>query len=446
MDQLSPAIRLFRQTLPKSKPLVDAVTLRKLRVWLSDDVGKLVDELSRRPAFREYSAWVIHSLQNGSASEERQVVDSLEAALSDVAMAYVKLLGNERIRTRLQTLFPPRPHVTSESVEIAGNGAPRVLKRETGLIDESALEMSQLQHFRSRGSKEYALVNVHDYFEPRQKFVRSEDGRPIQFATAIVSVTPELHPVGNFVLQTANRRLKELLELLTTIRRKVTVSIRDLGISYKGQANAEAAWDRLQNQLAIYHRTFQSGRENDLRNACMVLTQIYAAFHPAPDLDWLGLPKLLSQEGAMVLQQRIRGFRGGELFERVNGALIDVRRLYEDRDPKLSAREEAIARGDLVLVTESRELYWNGKLTSFNVANLGKSWELLFPLVKKAKNGGHVTEQDVFGDKVTGRAGMPMRMQRLKKQLPGGLRKLIKPGPDPRTYRLTVEPQRIYIV
>lgn len=446
MDQLTPAIRLFRQTLPKSKPLVDAVTLRKLRVWLSDDVGKLVDELSRRPAFREYAAWVVRSLQNGSDSEERKVIDSLEAALSDVARAYAKLLGNERVLARLQSLFPPSPHVISETVEIAGNGAPRVLERETGLINETALEISQLKRLCSGGSKEYALVNINDYFEPQQKFVQGEDGRRVQTATAIVSMTPELHPVGNFVLQTANRRLEELLELLTAIRRKVAASIRDVGKSYKTHANAEAAWDRLQNQIAIYHRTFHSGRENDLRNACMVLTQIYAAFHPAPDLDWLGLPKHLSQAGAMVLQQRIRGFRGGELFERVNGALINVRRLYEDRDPKLSAREEAIARGDLVLVIETRELYWDGKPMLFAGANLRKSWELLFPLVKKAKNGGHVTEQDVFGDKVTGRAGMPMRMQRLKKQLPGGLRKLIKPGPDPRTYRLTVEPQRIYIV
>ena len=416
-------------------------------VWLRDDVGKVVDELSRRPAFREHASWVVRTLQNGSDSEERHVVDDLEATLSDVARANAKLLGNERILTRLYSCFPPCPHVVSEDVEISGNGAPpRVLKREIGLINETAMEISQLKHLCSDGSKEYALVNISDYFEPQQKFVRGEDGRRVQTATAIVSMTPELHPVGNFVLQTANRRLEELLELLTAIRRKVAASIRDLGKSYKTHANAEAAWDRLQNQLAIYRHTFHSGRENDLRDACMVLTQIYAAFHPAPDLDWLGLPKHLRQAGAMVLQQRIRGFRGGELFERVNGALINVRRLYEDRDPKLSAREEAIARGDLVLVTETRELYWDGKPTLFAGANLRKSWELLFPLVKKAKNGGHVTEQDVFGDKVTGRAGMPMRMQRLKKQLPGGLRKLIKPGPDPRTYRLTVEPQRIYIV
>lgn len=446
MDQLTPAIRLFRQTLPKSKPLVDTVTLRKLRVWLGDDVGKLVDELSRRPAFREYAAWVVRSLQNGSDSEERKVIDSLEAALIDVARAYAKLLGNERVLTRLQTLFPPSPHVISETVEIAGNGAPRVLERETGLINETAMEISQLRHLCSRGGKEYALVKIDDYFEPQQQFVQGEDGHRIQSATAIVSMTPELHPVGNFVLQTANRRLEELLELLTKIRRKVTASIRDLGKAYKGQENAEAAWERLQDQLAVYRRTFQSGRENDLRNACIVLTQIYAAFHPAPDLDWLGLPEQLSQEGVLALQQRIRGFRGGELFERVNGALIDVRRLYEDRDPKLSAQEEAIARGDLVLVIETRELYWDGKPKLFAGARLRESWELLFPLVKKAKSRGHVTERDVFGDKVTGRSSMSMRMQRLKKQLPGGLRKLIKPGPDPRTYRVTVEPHRIYIV
>jgi hypothetical protein len=66
-------------------------------------------------------------------------------------------------------------------------------------------------------------------------------------------------------------------------------------------------------------------------------------------------------------------------------------------------------------------------------------------MVKKARNGGHVTEQDVFGEKGAGRSGMPMRMQRLKKRLPGGLRKLIVPGPEPRTYRLEIERQRIHL-
>ena len=446
MDQLTPAIRLFQQLLPDPKQLVDAARLRKLRVWLSDDVGKVADELSRRPAFREHASWVVRRLQNGSDSAERHVVDKLEAATSNVARAYAKLLGNERILTQLQSRFPPRPHVTGETVKIAGNGAPRVLDRRSGLIDESAMEVSQLQHLCRRGTRAFVLVNVNDYFEPQQEFVRGEDGRHIQSATVIVSMTPELHPVGNFVLQSANRRLEGLIALLTRIRGKVATTLRTLGRTYAGEAIAEAAWDRLQSHLDIYRRTFQSGRENDMRNACMALTQIYAAFHPAPDLDWLGLPKHLRQAGAMVLQQRIRGFRGGELFERVNGALIEVRRLYEDRNPKLSAREEAIAGGDLVLVTETRGLYWDGELKSFAAAKLRGSWKLLLPLVTKARNGGHVTEQDVFGDKVTERGGMAMRMQRLKAHLPGGLRRFIEPGPDPRTYRLTVERQRIHIV
>lgn len=445
MDQLTPAIRLFRQIVSEPKQLVDAVTLRKLRVWLSDDVGKVVDELSRRPTFREHAAWITHVLRNGSDSDERRIVDDLEAALRDVGKAYAKLLGNGRILTHLYARFPPVSHVTSETVEVAGNGRPRVLDRQLGLIDESALEVFQLRHYYRQGSKGYALIKVDDYFEPRQEFVLGDDGRRVQSGALIVGLTPELHPVGNFILQSADRRLEQLLQLLTTIRRKVSTAIRDLGRTYAGQAVAEAAWDRLQNKVNSFRRTFQTGRENDLRNACIVLTQIYAAFHRAPDLDWLDLPEELIHEGRGLLRARIQGFRGGELFERVNGALLETQRLYEDRDQKLSPREEAIARGDLVLVAADRELYWEGKLTSFASGTLRKPWELLFPMVRKARNGGHVTEGDVFGEKTPALSGMPMRMLRLKSLLPSGLRKLIVPGPDPRTYRLDIDRQRIHL-
>ena len=446
MDQITPAIRLFRQIALEPNELVNAVALRKLRVWLSHDVGRVVDELSRRPTFREHAGWVIHSLRNGSNSEERRVVDRLESALQDAAKGYAKLLNNPRITAQLHACFPPRSHNVGETVEIRSDSAPRVLKRRVGLIDESEMEMSQLRHFSNQGSNEYALVRIDDYFEPQQGYVQDQNGTHIQAASHIVSLNPELHPVGNFVLQSANRRLDESLRLLTTIRRKVATAIRELRREYAGQKLVEAAWDRLQSELHVYRATFQSGQKNDLRNACIVLTQIYAAFHPAPDLDWLGLPDRLIQNGKVVLQHRIQGFRGGELFERVNGALIRLQRLYEDGAPLLSAFEEGVASGDLVLISDERTLYWEGSPVLFAAHTHHKSWELLLPLVKKARTGGFVTERDVFGERITGRSGMAMRMQRLKELLPGSLRKLILPGPDPRTYRLQIERHRIHLL
>lgn len=110
MDQITPAICLFRQISLEPSELVGASTLRKLRVWLSDDVGRVVDELARRPTFREHAAWVIHALQKDSDSEERRVVNDLEAALHDAAKAYVKLLNNQRITAQLHACFPRAAH------------------------------------------------------------------------------------------------------------------------------------------------------------------------------------------------------------------------------------------------------------------------------------------------------------------------------------------------
>lgn len=443
MDELAPVIRQFRRILPNPTRLPEDVTLRELRVWLRDDVGKLVDGLARRPTFRESAAWTLQALRPGSGSDERKVIDDLEVALSNTVKSYAKLLDNRRIYSQLTTSFPPREHITGEAVEITGNDRPKVLSRQAGLVDEFGMEASQLRHLAKQGRKVFTLVNLGDYFEPRQEFVRTPKGGRIQVGTHIVSLTPELHPVGNFILQSADRRLHGHLELLTSIRHKVARATRELGRSYREQKTAHAAWEQLQKQVKLFRRTFQSGSQNALRNACAILTQIYAAFHPAPDLDWLGMPEDAVEEARAVLRQRIRGYRGGELFERINDALIDLRRLYEDRDSGISAREEAIARGDLVLLTKERILYWEGKVLSFATASSRAAWDALIPLV--TKTGGFINEGDVFGDKITGRSSIAMRIKRLKATLPPSLRKLILPGPVARTYRLNLERRRIHL-
>lgn len=434
MDQLTTAIRLFRRISPEPNQLIEAGTLRKLRVWLSDDVGRVVDELSRRPTFRQYAAWAIQSLQENVDTKERRVIDGLEVALRDVEKAYERLLNNQRIAAQLKLSFPPPLCADTETVEIRNSCVPRITHRQLGTFDELAMEISQLRQLNSQAENRYSLINIDDFFGPQQDFARLNGGDLIQTGSLIVSLNPEFHPVGNFVFQSANRRLNESLYLLTSIRHKVETAINQLQREYAGQKVAQYAWDQLQTQLGLYRVTFQRGRENDLRNDCMVLTQIYAAFHPAPDLVWLGLPAKLIQTGRLILQQRVQGFRGGELFERVHGALIGARRLYEDETVQVSAREEAVARGDLVLVCDPRELFWEGKKVQLATRSHCKSWELLLPLVMKARNGGHDTEDDVFGEKVTGRSGMAMRVQRLKALLPISLRKLIFPGPFPRTY------------
>lgn len=445
MDKLTFAERRFQQIMPKTQPVPDAVTLRNLRVWLTADVAPAVEQLTRRPLFREYATWPVRALRPEAKTPERQSIDRLEQALVAAARSYVKLLANRRILEQVRLSFPPRPRIVEEDVEVGGSGPTRTLSRRLGLIDDTLLELSQIRALCDQARPPTSLVNIEDYFEPQQEFVVGEDGRRIQVGSHIVAFTPELHPVGNLILQSAQRRLEIELELLTTVRRKVGYAIRKIGRTYQGWKNAEAAWKGFQTELQGFRRLFLSGTDAPLRNACMALTQVYAAFHPAPDLSWLDLSSHLGDEGRMILSHRIGNFRGGEMFERIAAAIGDVRHLYVEQEPDLSAREAAVARGDLVFVRRAKVLYFDGKPMSFDTTTQRLAWELLEKLVSKAQHGGSVGEQDLSDDEVRTRSYMAMRLQRLNSQLPAALRKLIRPGPEPRTYQLKLERQRIYV-
>ena len=85
----------------------------------------------------------------------------------------------------------------------------------------------------------------------------------------------------------------------------------------------------------------------------MILTQIYAAFHSAPELDWLGVLPDVIQDSIESLRHRITHFRNGEMFERIAKGVRELQYLYRDGLPKISAMDEAIARGGPV--TQQRQ-------------------------------------------------------------------------------------------
>lgn len=54
-------------------------------------------------------------------------------------------------------------------------------------------------------------------------------------------------------------------------------------------------------------------------------------------------------------------------------------------------REEAIARGDLVLVEDSRQLYWEAAGIDFSAKDHRGSWDFMVHLAKKARYDAAVT-------------------------------------------------------
>lgn len=442
MNEITAVIRLYEQLFPRRVDPWDPATLRHLKVWLSDDVSRVVAGLAGRPAFREQAAWVIHSLAPDCGSTERQAVDRLELALLDLAKIQFKLIRNVRILAQVRIKFPPQLRPKSGHVDIPSDRPSRERDVQMGSFDETEMELAQLRQLCDQGLSGIRLIKQDDFFDPQPEYFGRDGQRILSDAAMLVSFNPELHPIGNFILQCANRRLEQKLDLLAQIRRKSSVAVSTLGRSYQDHERAKVAWEKLQAELAEFRRVFQSGPDMELRNACVILTQVFAAFHPSPDLSWLGLSDRLIVPVPGVLLTRMRGHRGGELFERVNAALITAQRLYEDRKPGISAQEEAIARGDLVLIAEGRLLYWQQQVVNFSARAHQAAWETIVGLASKRQ----VTESDLFEDKIAGRSGMPMRINRLKQLLPVSLRSLVKRGSEARTYRLDIERSRIHLL
>jgi hypothetical protein len=175
----------------------------------------------------------------------------------------------------------------------------------------------------------------------------------------------------------------------------------------------------------------------------MILTQVYAALQPAPDLTWLDVPKECIEQGAPVLRQKLQGLHNGEVFDRIAAALGGLKKLYIDGSPRQSAIDEAIAADGLVIDESARKVWWNREVVEADWKSYPKRWQFLIKLAEKALRRAAVQEQDLFEDSGASKSAMAMNASRLQELLPVSLQKLIIPGRERRSYRLDIEPHLV---
>ena len=443
MDKVEIVTRRYKQILPKPVGFVQDSQLRRLEIWLKDDLCPVVEDYADRPTFRERAAWVLDSIRPGVLTPERQAIDTLDAAVVACARALAEPGSKSRVHAKLVALYPAQTRVVGETVEICGGGRKRVLSQQLGPVDELAPELSQVTALDKRPWDD--LVNVNDYFEPQQEFAETEDGRRLQWGQFIVSLNPELHPVGNFVVRCMFRRVDPIVTILNAVHRKIMRAVTALDYRYAVQNQLDAAWKSLQASHAVVKKTFQTGAENQLRDSCIILTQVYAAFDPSPTLDWLDVSPEAIDRDVGSLQHRITHFQNGEMFDRIAAAVGDLRRLYVDEPPEQWAIDEAIAIGALVIDTRFHKAFWEKKPIEVDWKRSRAAWKFLIVLAGKAGHHGHVTESDLYGTEVVSASTMGTNAERLRALLPASLKKHVLPGPDPRTYRLDLLRQHVHL-
>lgn len=443
MDRIEWAERGYQQIVRTPVAAWDEVPVRNLEVWLRDAVAPLVAEYIRRPRFQEFAAWPLRALRPGSGTPARSAVEAVDQSLVQCARTIRKALQSARLQRALKTFLPPKPVAASETVLIDGGGS-KIISRKTNDYSPLPAMEAQIESIAQRFWTD--LVNPGDYWQPSTRWLLREGVQTLSSGELVASLNPELHRAGDFMTRCLDRRVSLLAEELKAARHAILTATRSLGPSAP-KASLLVSSDLAQVQVRIreLYAACWPEPEGAYRDSCITLVQAYVAYHPNPDVEWLGDAAAESSVGGHVFRQSVSHARKLEVTERVAAALADLRRIYAEEPPGQSALEEAVARGGLVIAESSRQVFWSGKKLNIAWSRGSKPWKLLLMLARKAAFEGFVVEEDIYDDVVSGSA-MATLFGRLKKLLPPELKKAILPGPEPRSYRLALPSQPVQVV
>src|SRR3954468_13157520 len=116
MDRIEFAERQYKRIIPSADLNWSQVPHHKLQVWLRDDVVPIVEEFSRRPAFRRHATWPLEVLIPGSNTAERRAVEAVDSALITSAGCISRLPPNKRVGGAMEAQNPPRKEVVDAAV------------------------------------------------------------------------------------------------------------------------------------------------------------------------------------------------------------------------------------------------------------------------------------------------------------------------------------------
>ncbi len=414
---------------------------RELAVWLADHVGGLAAEYARRPRFREYATWSLGNLLPGCDTPAAAAVAAFEAA----AVRHARLL-REGLQTpwgRSALAAVPPAEMVFGPVRICGDGTQAPLGPECRQVfDEGGRIAGQVaavaEPFWS------GLASGDDYFWPSADWPlhhpppdRRTNG------SFLVPFNPELHVLGDFVTRCLLHRVGLVMERLTEGRRTLLATAGGRPPAAFGGLVADMG--PLDAAVRAIEAVCREPGEAPLRDACVTLTQVYVACHPAADVGWLGLPPQgQALAGGWCVRRALQTGRTSHAVARVAAAVHALRGLYAGGPPGQTAVEEAVAGGGLVVVAGRQEVFWDGQRVAIDWGRYQQPWRLLVALARAAPRGRAVGPVDLY-DRVVSGSTMPNLFSRLGKLLPPRLRREITPGDEPGTYRLRPAAGRVHL-
>jgi hypothetical protein len=288
---------------------------------------------------------------------------------------------------------------------------------------------------------------VDDYFRPVGGMMRREPlPSSVTEGTFVVSMTPHLQVVGDSITRCLMQRVRSWMAVFADVRPVILAAVRSSGRSYTSQMETEAAnWRNLLEARRHLQLLCCTGDDFRSRDACICLVQVYAEFHPRPDLGWLGVPESIVEQSRGLLQHNITRQRDLETVDRIAAALGEVRHLNREMAPDESKIDAAIASGGLVIVESERRVYWQREPVEADWRKHKKPWELLWKLAVNARMGAEVDHTDLYESARVSESTMRNRWSRLRAMIPGTLARHVEPGENTATYRLVLPIARIFL-
>jgi len=443
MEPWELAARRYRQIVPEAILKRHEFPTEKLLDWIRGEVCSAVEEVVKRPRFQEYARWPIQNLSEGSDSKEREFIDKLHNQTTSLASTLLKSLEITQINTALAAIYPPKSAVTKRKARITKDGS-EMIECELEEFDEFSWLSAQIRALAEDGPNPF--VDVGDYFSPLPEYVETEDGKTIQRGETIPSLNFRLHPVGDFVVRAMFARIDPIVDIL----RRVSLDCQRINSQeIQPVEKIENLLETLNEQLNELESTkhgleecLTMSRQVRLRNSCIILTQIYAAFHVQPELGWLDLSDEVVQRGTEMIRHRFTSWENAQMADRIAAAVTDLGRLYRSDELSLSEIEEAVAHKRLVLSIDTLEYFWEQegphRLT-------GNSWEVLQALSECARGGRAMTEKDVYGHEVGSDSRLPTAVGRCLRKLPESLSDHVESGNAEHSYRLNLRRHEIQI-
>lgn len=406
-----------------------------LSFWIQDKVCPVVDQLLARPDFRKLARWPLDQLDKFANSEARRLVEGVENAILASAKRLADLSQTPVLQEFIGGLAAGEEH--APPVQTPANGRPVEMPQWKSGFKTPA-------HFiATRPWRD--LVCVYDYFQPvadlhlvdREAWL-GPDTNHVQIARFSPFVHPHLRLPGDFIVRALMIRIAYWRDRLLRIQQRFEGVLRQAKDTARLKETREAVCG-IREPLERLEAICLHDPESPLRQTCITLVQVYAAYRKQADFSWLGAVGEMAGNAASI-RYSVDQCADTATTDHVAAALAEVAGLYRSEPDPEDVIQENCRKVPLVIVDGRgrRELYWHGELVDADWETSGRAWTLMVALAANARRGQGVDAASDLG------ISAKDAKHALKSILPSELFGLIKARSG--VYRLTLPRDKVFAV